>query len=944
MQFFEWLRYGTIALGVVVVIVAIVFLVLAVRGPKAGKGSRGFNISASVVTAVSLVIIVAVAYLTSANVYGGSINAVMTATSATEENTDTEDWKDLAYSIAEEGMVLLQNDNDTLPLSSGTKVNLLGYYAYNPIYSGSGSGSVGASDSYTIVSSLENAGIEVNPALESSGIYDAVVEDEGESIGWASAEFSIDEIPISDYTGDVSFENLKSYSDTAVVVIGRSGGEGDDLTGYKEGDYLALNDNETALLSAAQENFDTVIAIVDTANALPMGWAEEYGIDAVIWSGLPGPYGFEALGKIMTGEVNPSGHLPDTWVYNNNSNPTRENFGEQAASNAEGRYYVDYVEGIYVGYKWYETAYAEQAVITNTKTGETFDYGNDYDNIVAYPFGYGMSYTTFDQTISGGSLSDGTSLDATGDYSVDVTVTNTGNETGKSVVQLYVTVPYTDYDKENLVEKAEVSLVVFGKTGELAPGESETVTLEFSMEDIASYDSSYSNSDGTQGAYMLDDGEYKFSIRSDAHTELDSVTASLASQYFFSGDDKRETDEVVATNQFDEAARGEYLSRQDAFANYESAMASVSDAIEDPSYATTDNLYDESLDEGIGTMEAGVDYDVPGDLTLADMEGLDFDDPQWDELIKQMSIDDMLSLTGYTMYASAAVPSIGKEATTDSDGPLGISSMYSTDLITVAFPCVPLLSATFNTELAEEMGSCVADQAEANGITGWYAPAMDTHRSPYSGRNFEYYSEDATLGAYMAAAEVSGAREKGLITYIKHFFLNDQESQRTSVHTYSNEQAIREIYLKPFEKAVKNGGADGVMTSMNYVGDIYAGADLNLITNVLRGEWGFVGTVLTDMDEAGEIRSFWSTIRAGTDVWLGFAEASPTPSSDADIYYLQRACHDHLYALANGKMVAADILDWQLYRNIIYGELAVLAAACVIAMIIRNTRKKKKEA
>ncbi|MCD7945683.1 MAG: glycoside hydrolase family 3 C-terminal domain-containing protein [Clostridiales bacterium] len=943
-QYFEMLKTGAIILGVVVVLLAILYIFLAVRRRKPEKkGNKLFNFSATAVAALCVAIILVASWAT--DVYASAIDAVMTVSTASEETTDTDDWKELAYTIAEEGMVLMKNDDDALPLASGTKVNLLGYYAYNPLYSGSGSGSVSASDSVSIVSSLEAAGIEINPALEESGIYATSDDDSSsESVGFVTAEFSLDEVSIDSYTGDVSFENLAAYSDTAIIVIGRSGGEGDDLTGYTEGDYLVLNEDEEALLSAAQENFETVIVVINSANAIEMGWVNDYDVDAVVWAALPGPYGFEALGQILTGAVNPSGKLPDTWVYDNDSNPVNENFGEQEADNAEGRYYVDYVEGIYVGYKWYETAYAEQAVITNTETGETFDY-SDYDSIVAYPFGYGLSYTTFDQEITGGTLTDGTALDATDTYTVEVTVTNTGDVAGKSVVQLYVTVPYTDYDKENLVEKSEVSLVVYGKTEELEPGTSEVITLEVSMEAIASYDSSYDNGDGTGGSYMLDAGDYTFSIRSDAHTVLDSVTATLEDQYFFSGDDKRSSDETAAINQFDDAARGEYLSRQDGFANYESAMNSVSTSIENLDYAITDDLYDEALDDVVTeALVEGVDYAVDGDLTLADMTGLDYDDPLWDELISQLTVDEMLSLTGYTLYSSAAVESIDKDATTDSDGPLGISSMFNTDLITVAFPCVPLLSATFNTDLAYEMGSCVADQAEANSITSWYAPAMDTHRSAYSGRNFEYYSEDSTLSAYTAVAEVSGARDKGLIVYIKHFALNDQETHRAYVHTYSNEQAIREIYLKPFEYAVKEGGATGVMTSMNYIGDTYAGGHLNLITNVLRGEWGFQGTVLTDMDEGGEIRSYWATLRAGADVWLGFNETSISASSDADIYYLQRACHNHLYVLANGNSYSAEILDWQSYRTIIYVELGVLAAACVVSLVLRNMKKKEKDA
>lgn len=938
-QYFTWLKTGTIVLGIILALIAIVFLYKATKGKKENEKNLMFNISSSAAIALSVAVILVANYFT--NLYAQSINAVLTINHVQEEDTDKEDWKEVAYSISEEGMVLMKNENSALPLASNEKVNLLGYYAYNPIYSGSGSGSVAAEDSIDIVSSLENAGIEVNPALAKSGIYKAVEkEKDGQSVGFMVADFSIDEVPGSSYTKEVSFENMKEYSDTAVVVIGRSGAEGADLTAYKEGDYLVLTQEERELLKESRENFGKLIVILDCANALEMGWIDEYDVDAVIWAGVPGPYGFDSLGKILTGEVNPSGQLPDTWVYDNDSNPVNENFGEQAADNAKDRYYVDYVEGIYVGYKWYETAYAEKAVITNTKTGEVFDY-TDFDSIVAYPFGYGLSYTTFSQEITGGTLTQDLKLEANGNYTLEVTVTNTGNAAGKTAVQIYQTAPYTDYDKTNHIEKAAVALANYGKTDILEPGESQVITLEISMEDIAAYDSTHNNGDGTTGSYMLDAGNYIFSVREDSHTVLDEVTANLSQDYFFSGGNKRSSDEVVATNQFEDASRGEYLSRQNAFENYESAMKSVSASIENLDYATTNNLYDEALDEAV-TKEyvEGTDYAAEGALTLADLEGAEYDDTRWEELISQMTLDELITLSGNTIYSSPAIESIEKDATTDSDGPLGISSMFSTDLVTVAFPCVPLLAATFNKDLARQMGNCIADQAEVNAISAWYAPAMDTHRSPYSGRNFEYYSEDGTLAALMAAEEVGGAREKGCLMYIKHFFLNDMETHRAYVHTYSNEQAIREIYLKPFEYAVKDGGATGVMNSMNYIGDVYSGAHVGLLTNVLRGEWGFVGSVLTDMDEGGEFRNFWSTIRAGVDIWLGFSEEVPKVRSDADIYYLQRAAHNQLHFLANGNSYAADVYDWQRYRTVIYAEFGIFAGLCVIALALRNRKKK----
>ena len=941
-QFFEGLKAGTIILGIITLLLAAIFLVSAVKSSKSGKKKkRLFTVLAVFITAFCLVTVAGLSY--AASVFSNSIDIMMSLWGREEEEGDTENWKGLAERIAGDGMVLMKNEGNALPLSDHEKVNLLGYCAYYPFLSGAGTGVVSAKDSVDIVQSLEDAGIEINPALTKSGVYgdgEKAGLDNPDRIGFITADFSMKEVPVDAYIDDASFGQMKKYSETAIIVVGRNGAEGKDLSYGDEEDYLRLSQNEEALLAAARESFGKLIVVINSANTLELGWVEEYNVDAVIWAGLPGPYGFSALGKILTGEVNPSGRLPDTWVYDHGSNPASENFGVQEADNAQGRYYLDYVEGIYVGYKWYETAYAERAVVTNTKTGKTFDY-SDYNSIVAFPFGYGLSYTTFRQEITGGTLSDGMALDAQETYTLEVTVENTGSVAGKSVVQAYVTPPYTDYDRENKIEKPALGLAVYGKTKVLEPGEAQTVVLDVAMENIASYDSMYENPDGTKGTYMLDAGEYVFSIREDAHNEYGRVSARLNDIYFFSGANRRKTDHKTPSNHFEDAARGEYLSRKNAFENYEEAMESVQAVIEDLGYVETDNGYDISFDEKVDRIyEEGVDYGAPGGLKIEEMKGLPYDDPKWDRLIAQMTVEDLLSLTGNTMYASASVSSISKERTNDVDGPLGISSMFTKSLFSVGFPCVPLLAASFDVELAYEMGGCVARQADFNHVGAWYAPGINIHRFAYGGRNFEYYSEDAVLGAYTAAAEVLGARENGLVVYLKHFVLNDMEKNRARLHTYSNEQAIREIYLKPAEYAVKYGKATGVMSSMNYIGDVYAGAHTGLLTDVLRNEWGFEGCVLTDMDQAGENRSFWSTIRAGVDVWLGFKSTDAYPSSDADLYYLQRAVHNHLYTWVNGNTHGITVLNWRVYFWIICMELCILATFCVTSIIIRNKKEK----
>lgn len=934
----NFLEKLVIAIDVFVVAIAVLMIVLLIKNwNKKKQVTKKRNIIKGVISIVLIAVVIAGNI--ASNIYSGSLNSVFTkaAEPDTSITSTEEEWRSLATEIADEGMVLLKNENNALPLSEGTKINLLGYHAWNPLYSGSGSGSVSASDAVSIEGALTAAGFEVNPDLADAQSFWPEKPEDTNPYGYNEGDLFFGDVDISNYSGDISFENQASYSDVGVVVIGRSGGEGFDLTALEDADYLELTDNEKDLLTEATSAFDKVIVVLNMANALAMDELLTYDVDAIIWAGLPGPYGFTSLGNIMNGSVNPSGSLPDTWVFDNDSNPANENYGDQLASNGTS-HYVDYVEGIYVGYKWYETAYAEGATITNTKTGETFDY-NNYESIVAYPFGYGLSYTTFQQEI----VSAPTAVDPTGALSFEVKVTNTGNVAGQDAVQIYVSAPYTEYDVNHGIEKAAVSLCGLAKTDELAPGESQTITISVKAEDIASYDSSYKNTDGTTGSYMLDAGDYSFILGDNAHVAYESVVVTLASDYFYSGDNKRESDEIQASNEFEDVARGEYLSRNNGFENYTSAMNSVTNEVTSTEWEDNGAGFYSDYDDAI-TQEyvEGVDYAAEGDLTLEDVAGLDFDDETWNQLISQLTIEELESLVAVATYQSPAIDSIEKGATTDSDGPLGISSMFNSDLNSVAYPCIPILSATFNVDLAKKLGELVSDQAHNKGVTGWYAPAMDTHRSAYSGRNFEYYSEDAWLGAAMGSACVTGARDRGMTVYIKHFALNDQDTNRDAMlHTYSNEQAIREIYLKPFEYSVKVGGANAIMTSMNYIGDVFAGGCVNLLQNVLRGEWGFRGKSLTDMDTVGEGFKVDACLRAGTDSWLTVIGITfDDEVTNADIYYLQRAAKNVLYAEANSKTYESEVVNWQAYFMLLYIGLC----AIVLTLIVGIIRSKKENA
>lgn len=833
-----------------------------------------------------------------------------------------EQWRALIDEETDEGNILMSNRNHTLPIDTSrgaVPINLLGYCAYNPVYSGAGSGAVSVSDAIDFKTSLTRAGFSVNPAPETAGVYgtaaaksvtdnvkDALV---ATPIGAALPSINQKEVPLSAFRGDASFDKMKQYSDTAVVVIGRNACEGSDLSNYKSVDgrpYLKISKNEEDLLASARAAFQKLIVVFNCGNAVDQDVVARYAPDAVVWVGIPGPYGLGSLGRILNGTVNPSGRLVDTWVYDSASNPTSVNPQGVKASNSSNAYVVDYVEGIYVGYRWYETAAQEKARIRDPKTGTVYDYSN-YPSIVAYPFGSGLSYTSFEQEIKVGLPKN---LSPTETYEVKVKVKNTGDRAGKEVVQLYVSAPYTAYDRAHSVEKAAATLVGTGKTGELKPGKTETVKIPVSMEKIASYDTSVRNTDGTRGAYRLDEGNYTFSIRSNSHDVLQEETAKLKEAHVFTGASKRSSDLIPARNRFDDASRGIYLSRNNQFENYDSAMASASKEVKDLTFQNDPDAYYRAEDAKITKHYVkGIDYAKPGTLKYTDLRGKAYDDPLWQELLSQITIDELTNMVRYGTWMTAKIGSVGKPETLVTDGPQGTLSMFSDKLKGTSYPGEIVLASTFNKALAERYGNYVADEAHTLNISGWYAPAMDNHRNPYSGRNYEYFSEDPVLSAEIGAAECKGCSDKGLITYIKHFAVNDSETARgNNLHTYLNEQSLREIYLRPFEDSIKEGKSGAVMGGCNYIGDVWCNASKALMTDVLRNEWGHVGLVATDMcgDGAPNIAKYWyhttPMLRAGTDIWLEIPFNSlknVSASTDADIYYLQQAAHDLLYTEAN---------------------------------------------
>ncbi|GAA4066828.1 glycoside hydrolase family 3 N-terminal domain-containing protein [Amphibacillus indicireducens] len=848
--------------------------------------------------------------------------------------------------IADEGIVLLQNDDNLLPLTtsseSKTKLNVFGWSFTDPVYGGTGSGESDASLAVTPREGLEEAGFEINEQLYddyiATGIERPIVGMDGQD--WTIPEPQADEF----YTAE-RMEQAKDYSDVAVIFIARSGGEGADLprimdgpdtfdpegspfgpTGQKFGHeddldpdkhYLELSNREREMIDVVTEHFDDVVLIVNSANTFELGWLNEYSqIKSVLNVAGPGQSGFTSLGKILAGTVNPSGRTVDVYAADLFDAPAMRNFGDfdYVIENEDGTYvqavdergvplkYVDLTEGIYVGYRYYETAFAEGAI--------------DYDEKVIYPFGYGLSYTSFDQEVVTDSLN-WTDTEVT----VDIEVTNTGSTAGKEVVQLYYSSPYTGN-----IEKSAVELIAFEKTALIQPGESEIVTLSFAVEDMASYDHDGVYSDN--GAYVLEGGEYRLLLMENSHDVIDEVGSKEISQVVF--DNGRSSDDQVAINQFDDLVTGEgsittYLSRADGFANLAEIDRNETFTVttnEGETKEVRGRLIDASLIDLINRAR----YDIPEDLrdsapitgadngkVLEDYIGLAIDDQAWDELLDQLTIDDLVNLTTLGGYRTIEIESVGKPATLDYDGPASINNMNmaAEGQSGTAFPSAVMIASTWNLDLAEGMGQHIGVEATAYGVTGWYAPGINIHRTAFSGRNFEYYSEDPFLSGKMAAAVTDGYQSEGGYVYIKHFALNDQEDNRTfGVLTWGNEQTIREIYLKPFELAVKESGAKGVMSSFNSIGHTWAGASSGLLQEVLRNEWDFNGMVITDFYmngngiEAYPYMIYDLGVRNGNDLYLtgaapmGVPENIDTNSNDT-LWAMREAAHNILYTVAN---------------------------------------------
>lgn len=841
----------------------------------------------------------------------------------------------LTKDIAKEGTVLLKNDKKMLPLNpEKTKLNVFGWASTNPVYGGTGSGNVDTTNSTDILASFKNAGFELNDDL--SKFYTDYRSDRP-VVGMWEQDWTLPEPTVNDYSDDL-MNQAKEFSDTAVIVIGRVGGEGADLPlnvsdvtyegnkdDFKDGEhFLQLSKSEREMVDLVSQNFKDVVVVINAANAMELGWIEEYdNIRSAIWMAGPGADGFEALGQIVSGEVNPSGKLVDTYVYDLKSTPTWNTMGDFEYQNAEGVHYVDYNEGIYVGYKFYETFYKGKE--------------KEYQEVVQYPFGYGLSYTEFTQKMSD------IQQDGNGNLSFSVEVKNTGDTAGKEVVEIYNNPPY----ENGGIEKASVNLLTFAKTEILAPGESQKIDFTLNQEDLASYDAK------TEASYVLEKGKYNIQAMSNSHEVIDSKSITIPDNVVYGDNNQRPSDQVVATNQFVDLAQGNetYLSRFDNFSNYEEAIKGRQDKTLSPE--DKEKLID--VDTYKPTINKDDKMPITGaknNLTVSDLRGLDYEDEKWEKLLDQLTVKDMSNLISHGGYQTVGMKSVGKLQAYDFDGPAGLSSFFVPTKAT-AFPTATMIAATWNKELANQRGEAIGQEATEVGVSGWYAPAMNIHRSAFAGRNFEYYSEDAVLSGAMAENETLGAGSKGVYVFLKHFALNDQETNRNErLLTWSNEQAIREIYLKPFEMAVKNGKATAVMSAFNHIGTEWAGGSSALLKNVLRDEWGFRGMVLTDYFGGYGSMNADLAIRSGNDIMLsttgeGGAGLTDTTSATA-VKAMREASHNVLYTVVNSVAYedytpGVKLLKWEktvwTYTAISIGLVAALQGL-VIYLYFRRIKNK----
>ena len=991
---------------------------------KKPKQNRGVKVWAIVASVVMVIAIAANVILLTVPIAGNSFNLLFGGERAIlaegeggtvyEQEFSTKDEalaaaQDFVIEVEKEGITLLKNEAQALPLASGAKVSVFGKNSVNIVTSGSGSASSNSSAAgNTLYDSLTAAGISYNTTLKS--FYD----DAGKSgsgrpdnpamtSGQRLAGYATGETPISSYTSDVT-TSYAQYSDAAIVVISRIGGEGFDLprtmatdftfsaavAGAESPDshYLELDANEKALIAHAKEHFSKVIVLLNVGTTMEMGALQaDENVDAIVWMGFPGATGVMAVGQALTGKTtdgtafSPSGHTVDTWAADFTQDPTWYNTGVYA-SEFGNRYlyngdktdyaFVNYMEGIYVGYRYYETRGYEEAKSEPSSTW--------YQDHEVYPFGYGLSYTTFDWDVTF-AKADGSAIAADDQLDVTVKVKNTGSYAGKDVVQLYYSAPY-DYENP-AIEKAYVVLGDFVKTKLLQPGEEQSVTLSLKASDMKSYDYADANQNGFK-SYELEAGDYTVFVSANAHEAKASATYTLGSSVQIAAENDKWGNETEVVNQFDDVSAGifgdwtyaSFVTRKDFAGTVPTAY------LADSERTLTDSLMD-ALKASVKRKYSGDDTGKPWEVTgvtygdpvssglslkalLADANGndvgsVDYDDPRWETLLNEITLDEMKTLVGYGAFRTNPVNGVdgvvNKPMTTDADGPSGFTSFLSESVIynTCAYQAECVLGSTWNVELAERMGELVGEEGligneKGDGLpyTGWYAPAVNIHRSPFAGRNWEYYSEDGALSGKFAAKVIEGAATRGVYCYMKHFAVNDQETDReyNGILVWANEQAMREIYLKPFEIAVKTADVkvNGMMSSFNRIGMTWAGGSYPLLTAVLRNEWGARGPVITDYS-LNTYTHVDEMIRAGGDLFLTQDAKSFNKEDDAtQITLLRNATKNILYAVVNSNAMGATIIGYQrpMWQNVMFGIDAALVVLLALwgVLAFRSSRKK----
>ena len=935
-------------IAIAAVILVAVAVIIAVR--KVKKPLRGL-IRGETVMAMLLAICILVNGIIWNPMYA-IISMAMGKGSVTDATTARAE--EVAEDVAAQGFVLLQNRDGFLPMSGTNKLNLFGWAASNPAYGGTGSG--GINDLFPVVSlrqGLENAGYQVNGEL--LDFYTAYCASRGAMNIEAKQKWDLPEPPVSTYT-DSMINNAKSFSDVAVIVISRYAGEGHndipqdmtkatytnnskDYDDFQPGEhYLQLSKTEQDMVKLTCDNFDKVIVVLNSAYAMEMGWVEQYSqIKSVIWAPGPGNVGFNALGKILNGTVNPSGRTNDTFVYEIDQAPYYLNAEKTDYSNltdmtVDGmnagvptKYapsFINYNENIYVGYKFYETAAAEGII--------------DYDKVVQYPFGYGLSYTSFTQTMS--------DLTVNGnEISFSVTVTNTGDKAGRDTVQVFYNPPYTNGG----IEKASANLLDFEKTKILNPGESQTVSFKFQNEDMAAYD------EKGQGCYVLESGDYVISINNNSHNILDSKTYTQAETVVYNESNPRSTDDQPAVNRL-QNAQGDvvFLSRADHFANYEAATAAPANTEMAAEYIAGYHLnsnYDPNayIDPNAQMPTTG----ASGKLTIYDVRGKSYDDTTWEKLLDQLTVDEMSNMIALAGYQTPAIDSIKKVQNIDSDGPAAINNNF-TGAGSLGFPIEVVIACSWSKEVATAWGEVMGQMAQEMGSTGWYAPAVNTHRSAFTARNYEYFSEDGVLAGIMAGCGVKGALSKGVYSTVKHFAMYDSNGKM--VCAWATEQSMREIYLKPFEIAIKAYGANGIMESWAFLGNKWVGEMSELNNDILRGEWGFRGFIVSDFfrNNGHGFMNADMALANGVDAMLSTYAGGPNQVTDktaaSNVQYMRTASKNILFTTANSWIYddahkGGDPAPWKTAFYAVDAVIGLLILAGAV-MIYLNYRKKSKKA